>query len=456
MTLSIVILAAGQGKRMHSKLPKVLHRLAGKPLLEHVVERAITLQPDDQPIIIFGHQGETVRHALANLNVTWVEQTTQSGTGHAVMQALPHLKKAQTVLVLYGDVPLISTATLKAFIENTPKNTVGIITAHLENPKDFGRILRDDNHAICAIVEEKDLLPTQHSLKEINSGIYLFPADFLKENLTQLKNNNAQKEYYLTDMIQCAVKNHIPIHSFSPLAVEEILGVNDRAQLARLERYFQREQAKKFMQQGVALLDPERFDVRGTLTIGQDVIIDMNAIFEGNVIIGNDCTIGPNTLIRNTIIADGVEIKANSVIDGAEIANGCIIGPFARIRPGTILSAGSHIGNFVEIKNSVIGEKSKVNHLSYIGDSEIGKRVNIGAGTITCNYDGVNKHRTIIGDDAFIGSNTSLVAPIKIGEAATVGAGSTITRTAPAHQLTVCRTEQRSIENWKRPTKKET
>src|SRR5579883_1227377 len=447
MALSIVILAAGQGKRMQSALPKVLHRLGGKPLLEHVVNtaRGIASEP---PIVIYGHQGETLRHALADLNVTWVEQKEQLGTGHALQQALPHIPNENPVLVLYGDVPLTQIATLKDFIAKTPKNALGLITVNLANPTGFGRIIRDAKQNIINIIEEKQLT-------EINSGIYFFPENFLQKNLSRLQNNNAQQEYYLTDVINMAVKDNISIHGFQHHSENELAGVNDRAQLAMLERAYQIQQAEKLMKQGVTILDPNRFDVRGELIAGKDVTIDINVIFEGRVVIGNNCTIGPNTVIRNTVIGDGVEIRANSVIDGAEIAADCIIGPFARLRPGTILASKSHIGNFVEIKNSVIGEASKVNHLSYIGDSDVGKRVNIGAGTITCNYDGVNKHKTIIGDDAFIGTNTALVAPIKVGEGAYIATSSTITRDAPAHQLTVCRArEQRSIPNWKKPSKK--
>lgn len=456
MALSIVILAAGQGKRMQSQLPKILHRVAGKMLLEHVVHTAEKLHPAQAPIIIFGHQGETVRHVLAGLNATWIEQTEQLGTGHALQQALPQIPNDHRVLVLYGDVPLISIDTLKKFIAATPEKGLGIITADFINPTGFGRIIRDEKNNIISIIEQKDLSDEQLSIKEINSGIYLFPADFLAKHLKKLQNNNAQKEYYLTDVINMAVKENITIHSTQPTSVEEIAGVNDRVQLADLERAHQRQNAEKLMRHGVTLLDPNRFDVRGELTVGQDVTIDINVITEGRVIIGNHCIIGPNTILRNVILGDHVEIKANSFIDGAEIADHCIIGPFARIRPGTVLASHVHVGNFVETKNTIIGENTKVNHLTYVGDSDIGKRVNVGAGTITCNYDGVNKHRTTIGDDAFIGSNSSLVAPITVGEGATVGAGTTLTRNAPPKQLTVCRAQQRSIENWSRPKKKET
>jgi bifunctional UDP-N-acetylglucosamine pyrophosphorylase / glucosamine-1-phosphate N-acetyltransferase len=455
MGLSIVILAAGQGKRMHSALPKVLHRLAGTPLLQHVVRTAEKLNATQPPIVIFGHQGDIVRHALADLNVTWAEQTQQLGTGHALRHALPNLPKEDRVLVLYGDVPLISTASLKNFIQTTPEKALGIMTIHLDNPSGFGRIIRDAQKQITHIIEDKDLKEDQRGITEINTGIYLFPAEFLAKSLPQLQNNNAQKEFYLTDVIPMAITENKLVHSFQPSSHEEVLGINDRSQLAHLERAHQRQLAEKFMQQGVTLLDPNRFDARGEITIGRDVIIDINVILEGRVVIGDHCTIGPNSILRNTTLGNHVEIKANSMIDEAEISTHCVIGPFARIRPGTVLAAHSHIGNFVEIKNSAIGEGSKINHLSYIGDSEIGMRVNVGAGTITCNYDGSNKHRTIIGDNAFIGSNTELVAPVTIGEGATIGAGSTITRDAPANQLTLSRSQQRNIENWQRPMKKE-
>lgn len=455
MTLSIVILAAGQGKRMHSQLPKVLHKIAGKALLEHVVHTAEKLNPAQPPIVIYGHQGDILRHHLADLNVTWVEQKQQLGTGHAVQQALSHIPNDHRVLVLSGDVPAITSDTLKKFIESTPNNALGMITANLTDPTGLGRVIRDNKNKIINIIEQKDLDETQLNIQEINSGIYLFPPNFLTNALPNLKNHNAQKEYYLTDVIKMAVDNKITIHSIQPNSPDEVLGVNNRAQLAQLERLHQRQLAEKLMLEGVTLLDPNRFDVRGEVTIGKDVVIDINVILEGRVIICDRCVIGPNTILRNAVIGNRVEIKANSIIDGAEISSDCIIGPFARLRPGTVLNPHVHIGNFVETKNSVIGESSKINHLSYIGDSEVGKKVNIGAGTITCNYDGVNKHKTTIGDNAFIGSNTALVAPVTIGEGATIGAGSTISRSAPPQQLTLTRAQQKSIEHWKKSKKKE-
>lgn len=455
MSISIVILAAGLGKRMRSALPKVLHTLAGKPLLEHVVQTATKLDTGKQPIVVYGHQGDRVRHALADLNVNWVLQEKQLGTGHALQQTLPHLPSSGRVLILYGDVPLIQVETLKHFIIDTPEHSLGIITTELPDPHGFGRIIRNQKNKITAIVEEKDATDRQRCIVEINSGIYLIPVVYLRKWLPKLTNKNTQKEFYLTDLIQYAVKEEVSIHSIQPQQYEEILGVNDCFQLACLERVYQEQAAEKLLFQGVKLLDPHRFDIRGEVSIGQDVVIDINVILEGHVKLGNRVTIGPNTILRNAVIGDDVEIKANSIVDGAEISDKCIIGPFARIRPGTVLSSESHIGNFVEIKNSVIGTKSKVNHLSYIGDSEVGSKVNIGAGTITCNYDGVNKYKTTIGDDAFIGSNTELVAPVTVGEGATIGAGSTITHDAPPNQLTLCRAEQTTIAHWQRPKKKE-
>jgi len=455
MAISIVILAAGLGKRMQSALPKVLHPLAGKPLLEHVVLIAEKIMPSQPVLVVHGHQGEMLQHKLAHLNIQWIEQSKQLGTGHAAQQALSAIASDNQVLILCGDVPLISYETLKELVDGTPKNAMGIITAIFSDPTGFGRVVRDAHNKVIKVVEDKDTDHTQQTIKEINSGIYLVPARYLKNWLPALKNNNHQNEYYLTDIIQHAVLENIQIHTVQTQRPEEVFGVNDRSQLANLERLYQKRIAQKLMLQGVSLLDPNRFDVRGELFVGKDTTIDINVVIDGKVTIGSHCIIGPHSVLRNTIIGDHVEIKAHSLIDGAEVSNHCIIGPFARIRPGTIISEKTHIGNFVEIKNSMIGAATKINHLSYIGDSEIGSQVNIGAGTITCNYDGINKHKTIIGHRAFIGSNTALVAPITIGEEATIGAGSTITSNAPAHQLTLCRAKQMSLANWRRPKKKE-
>lgn len=452
MSIQAVILAAGKGKRMHSRLPKVLHKIAGKSLLEHVLTTALNVSPL-HPIIIHGHQGKILQTTLAHYEAKWIEQAEQLGTGHALLQALPSIDEDDHVLILYGDVPFISQETLTHLIETTPSNAIGMLTATLENPKGYGRIKRDKHQQMIGIVEEKDATEAERLITEINPGIYFVPAKFLKKWLPKLNNHNAQAEYYLTDIIAHAVKENIFIHSVQPLRPEEIFGVNDKLQLAHLERFYQHQQAQKLMRHGVTLYDPARLDIRGEVQVGRDVSIDVNVILEGHVVIGDECVIGAHCILRNVILAERVEVKANSLLDGAEIAADCIIGPFARIRPGTVLAKGVHVGNFVEIKNSEINEGSKINHLSYVGDADVGKHVNIGAGTITCNYDGVNKHRTIIESHAFIGSNTELVAPVKIGEGATIGAGSTITRDAPPQQLTLARTPQQTIKGWQRPQK---
>ncbi len=455
MSIRTVILAAGQGKRMHSKLPKVLHPIAGKAMLERVIETAKAISTNDlKPVIIFGHEGHQIQEAMSHHNVLWAEQKEQLGTGHAVLQALPFISDDEKILILYGDVPLIGKHTLQDLIDHTPENSIGMLTAILDNPTGYGRIKRDTENNITSIVEEKDADVDERAIKEVNSGVYLVPARLLKKWLPIIKNNNAQGEYYLTDIIKLAQEESIAIHSVSPTQAEEIMGVNDRVQLMQLERFYQYEQAIQLMRQGVTVADPYRLDVRGYITIGRDVNLDVNVIIEGKVVIGDDCTIGPNVLLRNVIIGNGVHIHANTVIDGAEIADRAFIGPFARIRPGTILKEQAHIGNFVEIKNASVGQGSKVNHLSYIGDSEIGKKVNIGAGTITCNYDGANKHKTVIADQVFVGSDSLLIAPVRLGEGATIAAGSIIAKDAPAHQLTLShRLEQRSVHGWKRPEK---
>ncbi len=455
MSIQVVILAAGKGKRMHSHYPKVLHTLAGKPLLEHVILKAIHLAPDVAPLIVSGHQSQQLQKKLGHYPVRWIEQPHQLGTGHALLQALPSLLDDSQVLVLYGDVPLIALQTLQTLIKTTPPEKLGMLTATLMNPSGYGRIKRDAKQHIIGIIEDKDATPEEKIITEINPGIYFVAAHFLKKWLPQLTQHNAQGEYYLTDIIALAVQEHIAIHAVQPNHIEEILGVNDCAQLAFVERYYQRQCAEKLMQQGVTLIDPNRFDIRGEVSIGRDVTIDVNVILEGRIIIGDNCVIGPNTLLRDVELQSGVEVKANCVLEGAKIASDARIGPFSRIRPGTELKEGVHIGNFVEIKNSHIAENSKVNHLTYLGDSDVGKAVNIGAGTITCNYDGLNKHKTTIGDDAFIGSNTELIAPVTIGQGATIGAGSTITHDAPPNQLTLARSPQISIAHWKRPVPEE-
>jgi bifunctional UDP-N-acetylglucosamine pyrophosphorylase/glucosamine-1-phosphate N-acetyltransferase len=452
MPLNVIILAAGQGKRMCSKLPKVLHPIAGKPWLLHLVNTAQQLNPS-KTFIIYGHGGEQVRSTLASLTVSWVEQKEQLGTGHAVLQAAPQFDPNARILVLVGDIPLISLQALQTFLQQVPANAVGIVTAKMADPTGLGRILRDENDNVIGIVEDKDATAEQKQIQEISTGIIIAPADRLKHWLPAIKNNNKQAEYYLPDILPMAISEGIKIHTVSTTMSEEGQGINDRVQLAQLERFQQKQQAKQLMLQGVTLLDPDRFDLRGNAQIAADVTIDINVILEGDIKIGANSYIGPNCYLRNVQIGENVTIKANSVLEEAVIANHCIIGPFARIRPGTELAEHVHIGNFVEVKNAKVNSHSKINHLSYVGDATIDKAVNIGAGTITCNYDGVNKHRTIIEDKAFIGSNSALVAPITIGEEATIAAGSTITKNAPAKALTITRSEQRSIADWPRSKK---
>jgi len=451
MNLSVIILAAGQGKRMCSSLPKVLHLLAGKPLLEHVVTTAQHL--DAQQIhVVYGHGGDTVPSRLNHLKVNWVEQAEQLGTGHAVAKAIPFVKEGK-VLVLYGDVPLVSTATLHQLLE-AADHALGLLTMQQSDPGGYGRIVRDEQNRVLRIVEEKDASPSERQITEINTGILAVDAEHLRLWIGALKNNNTQGEFYLTDIIALAARDGVPINTVSPGAHAEVLGVNNKAQLAELERHYQRAQAQQLMLQGVTLHDPARFDLRGELSCGSDVVIDVNVIIEGKVTLGDRTHIGPNVWIRNAKIGNDVEILANCVIEDASIEAGCRIGPFARIRPETRLAQDVHIGNLVEVKKSTVGAGSKINHLSYVGDTSVGKNVNIGAGTITCNYDGVNKHRTIIGDDVFIGSDTQLVAPVEIGSGATIGAGSTITSNAPADKLSLTRVKQQTVDDWRRPKKK--
>ena len=453
MGLSVIILAAGEGKRMRSSRPKVLHTLAGLSLLEHVCRAAAELQPQAMYCVV-GHGGDQVREALPDLPVTWVEQAEQLGTGHAVQQALPHLAAKDTVLILYGDVPLIRAATLSRLVAATNSDHLALMTAHLNDPYGYGRILRDEDGRVTAIVEEKDASAEQRAITEINTGIMACPGAHLEAWLRELDNDNAQGEYYLTDVIGRAADEGMEIVTISPETVEEISGVNNRAQLAVLERAWQRAQAARLMSEGVTLRDPARFDLRGELRAGHDCEIDIDCIFEGRVTLGEGVRVGPYCVVRNARIGDGVEIKAHCVIEDAEIGSESRIGPFARIRPETELADGVHIGNFVEIKKSRVGTHSKINHLSYVGDTTVGRDVNIGAGTITCNYDGANKYRTEIGDGAFIGSDTQLVAPVKVGPGATIGAGSTITRDTPPNELTLSRVPQQTRAGWKRPVKK--
>jgi bifunctional UDP-N-acetylglucosamine pyrophosphorylase / glucosamine-1-phosphate N-acetyltransferase len=453
MKLSIIILAAGLGKRMHSDIPKVLHRIADKPIIRHVVDSASALQADSIHIV-YGHGGTQVRETLADTDVFWVEQAQQLGTGHAVAQAMPQIADDAMVLVVYGDVPLIRVETLQTLSSQVDSQSLGVLTVELEQPQGYGRIVRNSDGQVECIVEEKDATASQKEIQEINTGILIAPAAHLRRWLASLNNNNAKGEYYLTDIIAQAVQENLPIHTTHPVDVHEVLGINDRVQLSTLERYYQTQQVNQLMLAGATVCDPARLDIRGTVKTGRDVSIDINVILEGEITLGNRVKIGPHTVIRNAIIADDVEILSHCVIENVVIGKQCRIGPFARLRPDTVLAEQVHIGNFVELKKSTVAQGSKINHLSYIGDSEVGSEVNIGAGTITCNYDGANKYKTIIGDKAFIGSDSQLVAPVTVGAGATIGAGSTITKNTPPDALTLTRTPQKTLSGWKRPRKK--
>jgi bifunctional UDP-N-acetylglucosamine pyrophosphorylase/glucosamine-1-phosphate N-acetyltransferase len=451
--VNIVILAAGPGKRMHSSTPKVLHRLAGRAMLAHVFDTANQLSPK-VVCVVYGHGGEHVREAVGDNGAVWVMQEPQLGTGHAVMQAAPHLDERWPTLVLYGDVPLIRAETLKQLIQAAGKG-LGLLTATLDSPTGYGRILRNGKKVV-GIVEEKDANARQRALREINTGIVVAPTKKLKSWLAKLQNNNAQKEYYLTDIVALATKERVPVAPVQAGAAWETLGVNSRGQLAELERIYQRKLADALMEQGVALADPSRCDVRGNLACGRDVAIDVNCVFEGKVELGDRVSVGASCVLKDVMVAAGTRIEPFCHLEDADIGADCRIGPYARIRPGTRtrLDAKVHIGNFVEVKASTIGPGSKANHLSYIGDSDVGSNVNVGAGTIVCNYDGANKHRTVIEDDVFIGSDTQLVAPVRVGRGATLGAGTTLTKDAPAGELTLSRAKQVSIPGWQRPVKK--
>ena len=449
--MNIVILAAGQGKRMHSNLPKVLHPLAGKALVSHVIDCARQLSPQTL-CLVYGHGGDAVRSTLDAPDLAWALQEPQLGTGHAVQQALPHLKGDGTTLILYGDVPLIRTETLKTLVQ-AAHGALAILTVELTDPTGYGRIVRNASGQVVRIVEQKDASAEERSIHEINTGIMAMPTARLGEWLGHLSNNNAQKEYYLTDIVSMAVAEGLPIHTTHPKKEWEVVGVNNKVQLAELERVAQRDNAEQLMAQGVRLADPARLDVRGELICGRDVFIDVNCVFEGKVELEEAVEIGPNCVIKNAHIGAGTRLAAFTHIEDAIVGPDGQIGPFARLRPGTELGADVHIGNFVEIKKTKIAAHSKANHLAYIGDAIIGSRVNVGAGTITCNYDGANKFQTIIEDDAFIGSDTQLVAPVTVGRGATLGAGTTLTKDAPPDTLTLSRAKQVSVTGWKRPAK---
>ena len=454
MNIAIVILAAGQGKRMKSDLPKVLQPLAGKPLLQHVIDTAATLDPKSLHVV-YGHGGDRVREALAAAPVTsWILQAEQLGTGHAVQQAVPSLQDDEIALVLYGDVPLVRSETLRSLLALAGPESMGLLTVMLEDPTGYGRVLRDTTGRVLGIVEQKDATAEQRNIREGNTGVMAVPVKHLRSWLGRLRNANAQGEYYLTDIIAMAVADGVKVTPLLASSVAEVLGVNDKLQLAELEAENRKSRARDLMLAGVTLVDPARIDVRGTLVTGRDVFIDVNAVFEGKVTLGDRVHIGPNCVLRDCDIAADVRINPNCVIEEASVGAGSIIGPFARLRPGAKLSDAVHIGNFVEVKNSSMDSGAKANHLAYVGDATVGARVNIGAGTIIANYDGANKHQTVIGADAHTGSNSVLVAPITIGEGATVGAGSTVTKTVPAGKLTVARAKQVTLEGLKRPQKK--
>ena len=454
MALEIIVLAAGQGKRMHSALPKVLHSLAGRPLLAHVLEAARLLKPR-KIVVVHGHGGDEVRAAFPDPEIEWVAQTEQLGTGHAARQALPLVAVDAQVLVLYGDVPLVRSETLKRLLEASQKG-VAVLTAEVANPTGYGRIIRAAGGRVQRIVEQKDATPAEAAIREINAGFFALRASHLSGWLGKITNENAQREYYLTDIVALAGADEVPVFAVKVDDRWEVAGVNSKQDLAGLERVVQHREAARLLEAGVTLADPARIDVRGALECGRDVSIDVNCVFEGRVKLGDRVRIGPNCVLRNVTIAAQTEVRAFSHLDEAEVGSRCVLGPYARLRPGASLADEVHIGNFVEVKASRVGKGSKANHLSYIGDSEVGANVNVGAGTITCNYDGANKNRTVIEDDCFIGSDATLVAPVRIARGSYIGAGSTISKSTPAGQLTVARAKQVSIPSWKPPKKRKT
>lgn len=452
MSLTTVILAAGKGTRMRSTLPKVLHPVAGKPMVQHVIDNANALGATSTNLV-YGHGGDKLKQQLEHNQVNWVLQAEQLGTGHAVAVAKEHIADNDTVLILYGDVPLTRQETLQNLLDVTPEKGLAVLTVNLQDPTGYGRMLRE-NGKLIGIVEQKDATAEQLTINEVNTGIMAVNGGLLKGWLGQLSNSNAQGEYYLTDIVAMAHADGVQITSAQPAHPMEVEGANNSVQLAALERAYQTWQAETLMLNGASLADPARIDVRGTVTTGQDVQLDVNVIFEGNVTLGDNVVIGANCILKNCTIGDNVVVKPNTLIEDAQVANNCTLGPYARLRPGAIMEENSHVGNFVEMKKTRLGKGSKANHLTYLGDAEIGEKVNIGAGTITCNYDGVNKSKTIIGDNTFIGSNSSLVAPLNIGSTATVGAGSVVTAQVSDEQLAVARGKQRNIDGWKRPVKK--
>jgi len=450
--LSVVILAAGKGTRMYSDLPKVLHPIAGKPMVKHVIDTVKHLNAR-QINLIYGHGADLLKERLADEPVNWVFQAEQLGTGHAMQQAAPFFADDENIMMLYGDTPLIQQSTLERLIAQKPENGIALLTVKLENPTGYGRIIRE-NGSVVAIVEQKDASAEQLKIQEINTGVMVASGASFKKWLGNLNNNNAQGEYYITDVIAMANEDGFQVQAVQADEFMEVEGVNNRLQLAALERFYQKKQAEKLLLAGVTLSDPSRFDVRGTVEHGKDVSIDVNVILEGNVKLGNNVKIGAGCVLKNVTVGDNVEIKPYSVLEDAVIGEKSAIGPFSRLRPGTQLAEGTHVGNFVEIKNAQVGKGSKVNHLTYVGDAEVGSNVNIGAGVITCNYDGANKFKTIIGDDVFVGSDSQLVAPVEIANGATIGAGSTITKNVAEGELVITRVAQKHIQGWQRPTKK--
>ena len=450
--MEVIVLAAGQGKRMRSVLPKVLQPLAAKPMLAHVLDTARTLEAR-RIVVVYGHGGEVVREALDAPDLAWARQDPPQGTGHAVQQAMPLVEDGDTALILYGDVPLIGVPTLQRLMAAASDTALALLTVSMDNPTGYGRILRDGAGKVTRIVEEKDATADERQVQEVNTGILAAPVTCLRQWLGNLKNDNAQGEYYLTDIIAMAVADGLDVVTTQPDAFEETLGVNNKTQLAELERIHQRNIARSLTDAGVTVIDPARLDVRGSLECGRDVEIDINCVFEGTVVLGDGVRIGANCIVRNATLGAGTRVAPFSQIEDTITGEACIIGPYARTRPGTVLGNDVHLGNFVEVKNSTIADHSKANHLAYVGDADIGQRVNVGAGTITCNYDGANKFRTVIEDDVFIGSDTQLVAPVRVGKGATLGAGTTLTKDAPAEQLTVSRAKQISLAGWQRPVK---